>query len=449
MENLIYKKSKYNVIIDKLENGNKLIYNTLKNTYGIMNIETQKIYDNIENFQEKDIETIKENGNFKDLVKYGYIISYEDDELMYIKFDSQYQKFKSKQCNLTIAPTLDCNMACPYCYEDKKAICMDERVQIVLYDFVKELLEYNNYKVLHVSWYGGEPLLELNIIKKISKSLIELCKKLDVEYSASIVTNGVLLDLETANILKNDCCVNRAQVTIDGLPEYHNKRRILKNGENSFDIICKNIELCKEIITIGIRINVDTNNMNNIHNLCDYFMSEKKWTDKVFFYLAPVENYTDSCYFSNTNCLSDDEFAQLDLNMIEALYQLNPDIIRNGLYPLRKSNYCSAVTYGSYVIDPEGYLYTCWNVVGKKDKAIGNIIDKNIISNEYLKWLTYEPDKKCEECSVFPICGGGCPFEYFRRGKPFCEKKIINYKEKLKIAYRDYERCKKTNGISY
>lgn len=440
----MYKKSNYNVVVDKLENGEILIYNTLNNTFGIMNVKTQEIYDNIEKCNELDLPQIENDDDFKDLLKYGYIIPCENNELMYLKFNSQYQKFKNNECNLTIAPTLDCNMACPYCYEEKKSISMDEKIQLVLSDFVKDVLVKNNYKKLHVSWYGGEPLLEIDIIKNISKNLIEICREQDVNYSASIITNGVLLDLDIAKILKNDCYVNRAQITIDGLPEYHNKRRILKDGKKSFDIICQNIDLCKDIMDIGVRINVDTNNMENVQSLCNYFINEKKWVDNVFFYLAPVENYTDGCYFSDTNCLSNEEFAKLDLAFVEKLYQLNSDAIRKKLYPIRKNNFCAAVTYGNYVIDPEGYLYTCWNVIGKKEKSIGNIIEKNVMSNEYLKWLTYEPDKKCTECSMLPICMGGCPYEYFRRGEPFCEKKILNYKEKLKIAYRDYMIYKKT-----
>ena len=392
-----------------------------------MNVKTQEIYNNIEIFEEQEIRKIEEDDNFKDLIKYGYVTRCENDEEMYLKFNSQYQKFKNKECSLTIAPTLDCNMACPYCYEDKKSISMNEKIQLVLIDFVRKILEENNYKKLNVSWYGGEPLLELEVIRKVSKNLIQLCQEEEVQYGASIVTNGVLLDSETAKILKNECYVDRAQITIDGLPEYHNKRRILKDGKESFDIICRNIDNCMDIINIGVRVNADKNNMYNIQKLFYYFNDEKKWTDRVFFYLAPVENYTDNCYFSNTNCLSDEEFGRLDLEIVKKMYQLKPDMIRKNLYPVRKNNFCAAVTFGNYVVDPEGYLYTCWNVIGQKERAVGNIIENKIMSNEYLKWITYEPDKKCVECSVFPICMGGCPYEYFKRGEPFCEKKIFNY----------------------
>lgn len=241
---------------------------------------------------------------------------------------------------------------------------MNEKIQLVLIDFVRKILEENNYKKLNVSWYGGEPLLELEVIRKVSKNLIQLCQEEEVQYGASIVTNGVLLDLETAKILKNECYVDRAQITIDGLPEYHNKRRILKDGKESFDIICRNIDNCMDIINIGVRVNADKNNMYNIQKLFYYFNDEKKWTDRVFFYLAPVENYTDNCYFSNTNCLSDEEFGRLDLEIVKKMYQLKPDMIRKNLYPVRKNNFCAAVTFGNYVVDPEGYLYTCWNVIG-------------------------------------------------------------------------------------
>lgn len=67
----MYKKSKYNVIVDRLENGEILIYNTLNNAFGIMNVKTQEIYNNIEIFEEQEIRKIEEDDNFKDLIKYA------------------------------------------------------------------------------------------------------------------------------------------------------------------------------------------------------------------------------------------------------------------------------------------------------------------------------------------------------------------------------------------
>ena len=120
---------------------------------------------------------------------------------------------------------------------------MSEETQNAVVDFIKVHLDaFPNAKVLNIAWYGGEPLMYKEAIYNISEKLINICDTHKVSYHAEIITNGVLLDIETAKKLSKDCRVSRAQVTVDGLGDYHNKKRILKNGEDSYSIIIKNLE---------------------------------------------------------------------------------------------------------------------------------------------------------------------------------------------------------------
>lgn len=434
----MYKKSNYNIEIEVLDNGDVLLFNTMTTAFGIMDTLTKCLYDRIEQLESNDIDIIKEDKNFQTLLQYGYIVPKELNELDILKLRSQSDKYTSKSLSLTIAPTLNCNMACPYCYEKKQNICMEESVKIVLYDFVENFLITNGCKNFHVTWYGGEPLMEVDTIYDLSSKFINLCNSNNIDYSASIVTNGVLFERNIAIKLRDECNVNMAQITIDGMPEYHNIRRILIDGRDSFDIIVNNIEACKDIMKISIRVNVDKSNISNIEKLSDYFIYEKNWVDNPSFYLAPVEKYNDNCCFNNDECLNTNEFSELDSGLLNKLYSANKKNIKQLLYPPRKGNFCGAVQYGCYVVDPEGDLYTCWNVVGQKEKKIGNVIQKKIMNIEYMKWLLHEPSGKCLLCNLLPICYGGCPYEFFNNGEPMCAKKIQNYKESLKLAYKDY-----------
>lgn len=435
----MYKKSNYNIKVDVLDNGDLLLFNTLTTAFGIMNKTTQKLYDKIEKFEANDIKELKDNREFETLVRNQYVIPKELNEIDILKTQAQSGKYSHQSLNLTIAPTLNCNMACPYCYETRKDNFMDENVKIVLYDFVKSYLDTNGCKNFHVTWYGGEPLLEIDTIIDLSSKFIKLCNDKNINYSASIVTNGVLLSQTNATILVNECNIKMAQITIDGMPEYHNNRRILIDGRDSFDIIINNIEDCKDILKISIRVNVDKSNRDNIEQLTNYFINEKGWIDDPAFYLAPVESYND-CFLSES-CLNAEEFAELDSQLLYKLYDVNSTILKSKLYPSPRGNYCGAVIKGSYVVDPEGDLYTCWNNVGIKEKKIGNVIQMNQMNQmnmEYLKWISYEPKGKCLTCNILPICAGGCPYEFFRHNEPKCEKRIQNYKERLKLAYKEY-----------
>lgn len=441
-----YKKSKFNLEIDQLENEKILLFNTRTTALGIMDKKTQIIYDSIEEKSDMEIETLKENQDFQPLFEYGYVIPDNMDELKLLKIHSQNDKYNKNTFTLTIAPTLDCNMACPYCFENKKSISMSKEIQLVLCDFVENHLKENRCKEFIVTWYGGEPLLEKEIIYDLSKQFISICQKYDVIYGATIITNGYLLDLESAKKLVYECRVTAAQITIDGLPEYHDKRRILKNGESSFNTIVQNIEQCKKIMHISVRVNVDHNNIKNISELTQFFIHQVKWIDNPICYLAPVEQYDDNCYFKDDKCLKNNEFYEIAKQFIQTLYDSNSTAMKKNLYPSLRSNFCGAVKLNNYVIDPEGYLYKCWNVIGNHDFSVGNIINNQIFGIEHIKWLSYEPTGKCLNCKMLPLCIGGCPYKYFSEGVPHCEKRLQMYVYNLKIAYKEYLNQKNNNN---
>ncbi|MCL1994620.1 MAG: SPASM domain-containing protein [Defluviitaleaceae bacterium] len=385
--------------------------------------------------------------------KYGYVIPTDVEKYDSLRFFSNLNKYANKQLSLTIAPTLDCNMACPYCYEKRREVKMSSTVKSALCEYAETYLEKNDCKALNVVWYGGEPLLEIDTIVSLSQNFIKICEKLNIPYNAVIITNGVLLDLETALKLRNDCKIERVQITIDGMPEYHNSRRVLRDGRDSFDIILNNIEDCKDILQILVRVNVDKNNLLNIEQLMKFFLNEKKWVKNPFVSLAPVENYNENAYCSSSNvCLTSEEFAEVDYKLVESINDIyiKEDIkghISRLLYPAVKYNFCGAVILGNYVVDPEGDLYTCWNLIGVKEKKVGSILNKQNITTEYMKWLLDEPDGKCISCNLLPICVGGCPYERLVNDQTKCEKRVYNFKEKLLIAYQNYlENSKVSNN---
>ena len=108
-------------------------------------------------------------------------------------------------------------------------------------DVINKTIEYINDKTekaksIYISWYGGEPLLRPDIIGNITKGINREGK----QYQAAIVTNGYFLDKEMAIFLKEHN-VTHAQVTVDGPPDIHNRRRCLPDGSDTFFKILKNV----------------------------------------------------------------------------------------------------------------------------------------------------------------------------------------------------------------
>ncbi|WP_251862415.1 radical SAM protein [Clostridium sp. Marseille-Q2269] len=437
----MFKKSIYNILI-KESHGKTLIFNTYSTALGVLNLDLKDLYNNIESEYDKnnkDIIFLKEN---------GFIVDHNIDEFKRLCVEERVNRFDDSILNLTIAPTMSCNMICSYCYEAKSNQFMNNNVIHKLITFINKKIIKNNLKEINLVWYGGEPLLCIELLKKISCKIILLCNKYNIKYSSSIVTNGVLLDVNTAKILKHQCKINHVQITIDGLRIMHNKRRRLKNNEDSFNIIIKNINDINDILNIIIRVNIDKKNIMEMHKLIDYLIDYTNLGNKVKINFHPiVVKNTDFCNVEEKHCINAKEFDNIEATLINKLYNKGAIDSIYKLDPMHNSVFCTAVCNNSFVIDPEGFLYACWDFIGIKEKRIGSIFDDEIsINSERCKWLLLDIPQQCSTCNLVPMCKGGCPSARLYNNKPCCDPRVMSLKEKLHISYDNF---KNTLSSSY
>ena len=432
------KQSIYNMFIDTGHDSEKIIYNTYSTALSVLNREFEYVYENIGELDMDDNENLEKVMLLKDN---GYVVDDDIDEFNRICVEERLSRYNKETLDLTIAPTLSCNMDCPYCYEDKKAKFMSSEVIDKLIDFVKNKINNSKLKKVNVVWYGGEPLLCVDIIKKISAELITICNNNSIKYASGIVTNGVLLNKEVAEILVKECSITSAQITIDGLKETHNKRRRLKNGEDSFSRIIDNIENIKDILKVSIRVNVDKSNSDELDRLIDFLIDIQNWGNKVEIYFAPiVMKGTDVCAVDANSCISSSEFGIVEGKLLHKMYNKGAKNSIRLLSPNRKLSFCTAIGMNSFVIDPDGLLYPCWDYIGIPEKSVGKIMNRIDISNEYSKWLLLDIPEECKECNLVPLCKGGCPSaRLLNQNKPYCDHKVMSIKDKLKISYNDFK----------
>lgn len=438
-----YKKSQYNILIDKVEN-NDLLYNSLSGAYVLLDKESKAFYDNIEDLG--DNLTEKNLSYLNSMLENSIIVDADIDELKLIKIFNNNIRYNSSDLLLTIAPTMNCNMACPYCYEKKEASKMTDEVIKALVEFVKYRLEEKGYKSLNISWYGGEPLLATDVIYKLSEEFIYLCDNMKIAYNASMVSNGTLLSENTANKLFNDCKVNSIQVTLDGMPETNNKRRILKNNQGSFDIIIKNIKAASKFLNISVRSNVDKENVNEVSKLISYFRHENLIpSEKLKLYFAPVTSSTEACKSISSSCLSMKEFSEIQKDIYDKLYTelgITPN------FPNTSIISCPATGLSSFVIDSTGLIYRCWDEIENKAQSIGNVKDGLIINKRFIDWLELELPEKCNNCKLLPVCHAGCPFVRLQsKGNDIeCSHSSYLINHVLKLYYDNYSKEKVQNA---
>lgn len=287
-------------------------------------------------------------------------------------------RFSTSAFGLTIAVTSDCNLRCIYCYE-KDVISPGKMTKEVQEKIVEALR--NQAKTLSsfsVTWYGGEPLLAIDVIENLSKEFIEICKDNNITYGAGIITNGYLLTRDVLELL-NKYNITFIQVTIDGMPEVHNKRRPLANGEGTFETIMKNLEENYDLLPrTSLRINVDKNNLDTGTDIYKYLL-EKNILEKVKPYYGKTSN--DNNNYIDSECLSTCDYAKADFQLLMQVSQNKNAFIR---YPDYKTNFCGADFVNSAVVGSDGRLYKCWSDIGIDKKCIGNVLTGSNIDNKLL-----------------------------------------------------------------
>ena len=421
MYNENIKLSKYNII---REIGEKtIVYNTISGGILALNEEyAAALHDIIRNgyTEKKDL--------CKELLKGKMILPDNANELDQLLILNNALAFDNTNITLTIAPTLACNFKCPYCYEKgAKYTRMNENVQEKIVDFIKN--RYSNVNSISIAWYGGEPLLALDIIESLTKKIKNVLKN-ECTYRAGIVTNGYLLDREVCKKLKS-LDVKDIQVTLDGAKEDHDKRRILHDGTPTFEKILKNIKDSYDLIPIKIRMNIDKSNILNATEILDW-LEKYELKNKVSIYLAPVDNINDVC--NSCNCMNMYEFSKEEINFYKIALKRGFDCININQF---KAGVCGAISLNSFVIGPDGKLYKCWNDIGHTERIIGEVGNDIIMNENFTKWLSYKPvhDEECAECKIFPVCFGGCPYTKITENDKKCVSTKYNIDETLKLIY--------------
>ncbi|MGL5716593.1 MAG: radical SAM protein [Paraclostridium sp.] len=423
-----FNKSIYNTVIDTSENGNTTMFNSLSSSIIALDKKSIEVYNDIENIEIEKINDKNILHIINNLESNGFLVEDGLDEYKYYENLHIKTKFAQRSLNLTIALTLDCNMACPYCFETRTDSYMDTELADSIITFIKRYHELSDINELSINWFGGEPLLNVDIIEYLSEKLINYCSNNDIKYTATITTNGVLLNKKNAYIL-NKYNVKRANLTIDGIKDIHNKRRILKDKRDSFDIILENINECKDILPVVVRINIDKTNIDGVYELFNLL-----YENKIQFYYKPVLNPNNEKKLQET-CYTQDEFSKIDIKLAEYIHENLGNYI-DAIYPSIKLISCNGYKPNYFVIDPSGLLYKCNAHLNDPEKSVGNIFEGIVSHSRNTDWISLNIPDKCSTCNKLPICSTPCPLPRFENPNldlecPYhslnIEKRVLSY----------------------
>ncbi|AMV12398.1 hypothetical protein GT3570_15910 [Geobacillus thermoleovorans] len=376
----------------------------------------------------------------KILANYGFLIKSNVDEFKRARILHEIKGRNPENMYLIFLVTEQCNFRCTYCYENfEKGKMSDDVIEGVIKYVEKRGPQLKN---LNVHWFGGEPLLALDVIEKLSNQFLLLSEKYNFKFRAGITTNGFLLNSDTATKLLK-LGVDNFQITIDGPEHIHDQTRKLVGGQGTFKRIfnnLKNLSYLEYDFQVRIRVNFDKSNEPYIRDLSKE-LSETFSNDGRFHV-----NYFPIGRWGGPN---DEDLDIFDTKIrAKVALSLCEDALNQGLSTtlgsiLQPGGYvCYAADPNSYVIGSDGTLYKCTVALYNEKNKIGKVEkDGNfrIDIDKFALWVMNDEseDEGCKKCFLRPSCqGSACPLIRIETGKAPCPPEKQYIKQVVRVVGR-------------
>lgn len=351
-----------------------------------------------------DIESLKETGQlFSDDIYEEYIDDISDRQTVV------------KALCLHIAH--DCNLACRYCfagqgeYNGESALMSAETGKKAIDFLIKSSGNRHN---LEVDFFGGEPLMNFEVVKEIVAYGRSLEEKYNKKFRFTLTTNGVLLNDDVLEFANKE--MSNLVLSIDGRKELHDYMRPSRNGKGSYDIILpKFIEAAEkrnqtDYYVRGTFTHFNTDFDKDVIHLADLGFKQIS--------VEPVVA-DPSCDYAITDDDIDkicDSYDRLAKEMLKRQKEGNGfnffhfmiDLSGGPCVAKRLSGCGSGTEY--LAVTPWGDLYPCHQFVGNEKFLLGNLdegIKRTDICNDFKRCNVYSKPK-CRDCFAKFFCSGGC-----------------------------------------
>jgi uncharacterized protein len=344
-------------------------------------------------------------------------------------------KSDTAELNITLLTTLQCNFACDYCFQgdhgdyNERADRMSlETARGTIAWMTRELDRVHPGKFV-LTFFGGEPLLNLPAMYEIAERMWEATQARQVPMYVNIITNGLLLTPDVVDRML-PFGLNGVKITLDGDRDTHNRMRPLRGGQGTFDRIVENVRKVAHKCRIAIGGNFDESSVDSYPALLE-FLKQQDFADKlskVFFKpifrtgpvsakgiipLTPIaakDKLNGTCMTSvgsgagkacdSCNVL-DDKLTFLRQETKRFGFPTH-DGVHNGPCHVHKQH--------AHTIGPDGSLYACPGFTGQLALSTGHIDDRKDSWRESAleRFNRLHPWKECGDCAFIPVCAGGC-----------------------------------------
>ncbi len=310
-----------------------------------------------------------------------------------------------------------CNLDCDYCFASQGKYNGDRAIMGL--DVGKRALDFliensGTRRNLDVDFFGGEPLMNWDVVKDIVRYGRELEEQYDKKFRFTLTTNGVLLDEEVTEFANAQ--MHNVVLSLDGRKEVHDSLRKTINGKGSYDTIVPKFQKFveargdKEYYMRGTFTHANADFTNDVFHMADLGFKELSMEPVV---CAPDDPYA----------LTDEdlpilykEYEKLAEDMLRRKREGEPITFYHYLLNLeggpciyKRISGCGVGT--EYMaVTPWGDLYPCHQFVGDEGYALGDIwngVKTPALQDDFKKVNVYAREA-CQKCWAKLYCSGGC-----------------------------------------
>lgn len=311
----------------------------------------------------------------------------------------------------------DCNLACQYCFAEEGEY--HGKRELMSYEVGKKALDFlvansGNRRNLEVDFFGGEPLMNFQVVKDLVAYGRSLEKEHDKNFRFTLTTNGVLLDDDIMEFANKE--MGNVVLSIDGRKEVHDRMRPFRKGAGSYDLIVPKFQKFAESRhqdKYYVRGTFTHNNLDfskDVLHLADLGFKQVS--------VEPVVAQDTDSYAIREEDLPQlmEEYENLALEMVRRhgteddfnFFHFMIDLEGGPCVAKRLSGCGSGTEY--LAVTPTGDLYPCHQFVGNTDFLMGNVDDGVVntdLRDEFKSCNVYAKEK-CRECFARFYCSGGC-----------------------------------------
>lgn len=316
----------------------------------------------------------------------------------------------------------DCNLACKYCFAEEGEY--HGRRALMSFEVGKAALDYliansGNRRNLEVDFFGGEPLMNFDVVKQLVAYGREQEKIHNKNFRFTLTTNGVLLNDDILEFANKE--MGNVVLSIDGRKEVHDHMRPFRNGKGSYDLIVPKFQ---KVAESRHQDHYYVRGTFTHHNL-DFSEDVLHLADLGFKQISvePVVAPPEEDYAIQKEDLPQlfEEYDKLAAEMAVRnregkgfnFFHFMIDLEGGPCVAKRLSGCGSGTEY--LAVTPWGDFYPCHQFVGNEDFCMGNVetgVTGTDLRKKFLKCNVYAKEQ-CRDCFAKFYCSGGCAANSF------------------------------------